>query len=636
LKDIILGTSGHIDHGKTSLIKALTGIDTDRLKEEKERGITIELGFASLTLPNGRRLGVVDVPGHEKFVKNMVAGATGIDLVAMIIAADEGIMPQTKEHMEICSLLGIKHGIVALTKIDMVEEDWLDLVIEEITEFTKETFLENAPIIPVSSTTGAGIDEFAAALENIAEKIPERICLNRFRLPIDRVFTMKGFGTVITGTVIAGTVKTGDTVCIYPPEIISKVRGVQVHSQSVNEARAGTRCAINFQGLEKSLLNRGYAVSEKNFLKPSYIIDVELNYLKSAKKPLKNNTKVRFHTATVETMANLILLDKEKLETGESCFAQIRLYTPIAAVKDDRFVIRSYSPVKTIGGGVILNPIAKKLKLEAKDKICAVKDAFKEDTEQILLFHIKEAGHKGLGLSDLIIMTNIAEKRLNAVLAKYLSSKTVILLDKENRIYIHKDTLEALIENTKKRLEVFHKDNPLKEGILKEELKSKILYDIKPKLFNLILNNMIKSGIIVLAEDIVRLAAHKVLLLADHKKIREDILKDYEKGGLTPAYASGLIKKFDINAKDAKELFAMLIKEGLLVKAKEDLYFNADAVNLLKEKLVKFLQDNKEITAAQFKKIARVPRKFLIPLLEFFDLSGVTIRVGDQRILRGK
>ncbi len=635
MKDIILGTSGHIDHGKTSLIKALTGIDTDRLKEEKERGITIELGFASLTLPNGRRLGVIDVPGHEKFVKNMVAGATGIDVVAMIIAADEGIMPQTEEHMEICSLLGIKHGIVALTKVDMVDAEWLDLVVEEIGEFTKGTFLENAPIVPVSSATGAGIKEFAMALEDIAEKLPERVYLNKFRLPIDRVFTMKGFGTVITGTVIAGKIKTGDSVSIYPHRIISKVRGIQVHNESVDEAGAGTRCAINFRGLEKSLLNRGDVVSEKDFLKPSYIMDVELNYLKSAKKPLKSNIKIRFHTGTIETMANLILLDKEKLDPGDSCLAQLRFYTPIATIKQDRFVIRSYSPVKTIGGGIILNPIAKKLKLEAKDKISALKEAFEKDAEDILLFHLKEAGHVGLAMSDLIIMTSISEKKLDSVLAKYFSARTVILLDKEHRIYIHKNALEALIEGTRKRLEVFHKNNPLKEGILKEELKSKILYDIKPKLFNLILNSMIKNKMIALNQDIVRLAEHKVLLLADQKKVKEDILKDYEKAGLTPAYAKDLIKKFNINAKDAKELFAMLVKDNFLIKAKEDLYFNADAVNALKEKLINFLQANKEITAAQFKSIAKVPRKYLIPLLEFFDVSGVTIRIGDKRILRG-
>ncbi|MBW1615925.1 MAG: selenocysteine-specific translation elongation factor [Deltaproteobacteria bacterium] len=635
MKDIILGTSGHIDHGKTSLIKALTGVDTDRLKEEKERGITIELGFASLTLPNGRRLGVIDVPGHEKFIKNMVAGATGIDLVAMIIAADEGIMPQTEEHMEICSLLGIKHGIVALTKIDMVDKEWLDLVVGEISEFTKGTFLENAPIVPVSSATGEGIKEFATALEGIAKKIPERAYLNKFRLPIDRVFTMKGFGTVITGTVIAGKVKTGDSISIYPPNIISKVRGIQVHNESVSEAGAGTRCAINFQGLEKSLLSRGYVVSEKDFLKPSYMTDVKLNYLKSAKKPLKSNIKVRFHTGTIETMANLVLLDKEKLDPGDSCLAQIRFYTPIATIKQDSFVIRSYSPVKTIGGGIILNPIAKKLKLEAKDKISALKEAFEKDAADILLFHLKEAGHVGLAMSDMIIMTNISEKKLDSVLAKYLSSRTVILLDKENRIYLHKEALEALIEGARKRLEVFHKDNPLKEGILKEELKSKILYDIKPKLFNLILNSMIKNKIIALNKDIVRLAEHKISLLADQKKIKENILKDYEKNGLTPAYAKDLIERFKINAKDSKELFAMLVKDKLLIKAKENLYFNANSVNILKENLIKFLQDNNEITAAQFKEIAKVPRKYLIPLLEYFDSSGVTIRVGDKRVLRG-
>ncbi|MDP7078039.1 MAG: selenocysteine-specific translation elongation factor, partial [Desulfobacterales bacterium] len=309
MKTIILGTAGHIDHGKTSLIKAVTGIDTDRLKEEKIRGITIELGFASMVLPNGQHLGIVDVPGHEKFIKNMVAGATGIAMVAMVIAADEGVMPQTKEHMEICTLLNIEHGLIVLSKTDLVEREWLELVTEDIKEFTRGTFLNNSPIIPVSSSTGQGLPELIQSLEELSAKIPFRPQSSLFRLPIDRVFSMKGFGTVITGTITSGQVQVGDTIMIYPIRTTSKVRGIQVHNQSVNEAVAGMRTAINFQGLEKSAVNRGEVISRPGALKPTYMLDVSFHFLSSNEKSIKNRTRVRLHTGTSEVMGNLILLE---------------------------------------------------------------------------------------------------------------------------------------------------------------------------------------------------------------------------------------------------------------------------------------------------------------------------------------
>ncbi|MCJ7618356.1 MAG: selenocysteine-specific translation elongation factor, partial [Desulfobacterales bacterium] len=317
MKQIILGTAGHIDHGKTALIKAVTGIDTDRLKEEKLRGITIELGFASIDLPSGQHLGIVDVPGHEKFVKTMVAGATGIDIVAMVIAADEGVMPQTREHMEICTLLEIKQGLVVLTKADLVDEEWLELVIEDVNEFTRGTFLEDKPILPVSSVTGQGIPEFIKALDELSAVTPSRPVNNLFRLPIDRVFSMKGFGTVITGTLISGCVKTGDTVMIYPSGITSKVRGIQVHNQSVSIAEAGMRTAINFQGLEKASVQRGEVVSSPGALRPSYMLDVSIHFLESNKKPIKNRTLIRFHTGTSEILGYIVLLEKDELDPGE-------------------------------------------------------------------------------------------------------------------------------------------------------------------------------------------------------------------------------------------------------------------------------------------------------------------------------
>ncbi|MGE5840291.1 MAG: selenocysteine-specific translation elongation factor [Deltaproteobacteria bacterium] len=355
MKQIILGTAGHIDHGKTSLVKAMTGIDTDRLKEEKERGITIELGFAHLELPSGQILGIVDVPGHEKFVKHMVAGATGVDLVALVIAADEGVMPQTREHLEICQLLKVKKGLVVLTKIDMVDQEWLDLVKEDVSNFLSETFLAGAPIAPVSSVTGQGIKELVAMLDSMVKEIPERETSGFFRLPVDRVFTMKGFGTVVTGTTISGLVRTGDEITVYPQGLVARIRGIQVHGREVEEVSAGLRTAINLQGVEKEQIERGNVVATKDSLRPTRMADVVLHHLKSSPRKLKNRAKVRFHTGTSEIISTVVLLDRDELNLGDTCFAEIRLEEPVAVLARDRYVLRSYSPVRAIAGGEILN-----------------------------------------------------------------------------------------------------------------------------------------------------------------------------------------------------------------------------------------------------------------------------------------
>ena len=423
MKQIILGTAGHIDHGKTSLIKAVTGTNTDRLKEEQKRGITIELGFASLDLPGGQHLGIVDVPGHEKFVKNMVAGATGIDIVAMVIAADEGVMPQTREHMEICTLLGVRHGLVVLTKIDMVDEEWLEMVTEDVREFTIGTFLEGAPIVPVSSATGDGIPRFIEQLGALSENVPERVSTGLFRLPVDRVFTMKGFGTVITGSLISGRISVGESIMIYPGAITSKVRGIQVHNQGRESAEAGMRTAINFQGLEKAAINRGDILARENTLVPSFMVDLEMHFLASNRKPIKNRTQVRFHTGTSEIMGNLILLDREELIPGESCVAQIRLDEPVSLVRDDRFVIRSYSPVRTIGGGKVINPIPVKHKRFHQDVVDALKSLADAEPEGIVDHQTRMAGPAGVSFADLLLMTDLPAKALEATIASLLNSQ---------------------------------------------------------------------------------------------------------------------------------------------------------------------------------------------------------------------
>jgi selenocysteine-specific elongation factor len=634
LKQIILGTAGHIDHGKTSLIKAVTGTDTDRLKEEKERGITIELGFAALDLPSGQHLGIVDVPGHEKFVKNMVAGATGIDIVVMVIAADEGVMPQTREHMEICTLLDVQYGLVAVTKIDMVDEEWLELALEDIRDFVKGTFLEDAPIAPVSSETDQGIPEFIQALDKLAAKIPERPPTDLFRLPIDRVFTMKGFGTVITGTLISGRVQVGDTIMIYPSEITSKVRGIQIHNQSANEARAGMRTAINFQGLEKAAINRGEVLSKQGALLASYMVDVSLRYLASNKKPLKNRTRVRFHTGTSEVLGNVILLDRDELSPGDDSVAQLRLDSPVSLVKDDRFVIRSYSPIYTIGGGEVLNPIPIKHKRLKPETVKGLKELGNQEPEVIIGFHTEASGYQGVSFSHLKIMTNLADKQLENALQGLLSKKILIQVDKENRIYIHHSGFEKLKNDTQSQLADFHSANPLKPGMSKEELKTKFPPYLTAKLFNLTLTQMIKENEIVQEENMVRLASHAVSLGGKQADVRDKILDTYQKSGLQPPYFKELAKSLDADLKRARDVLIHLVDEGSIVKVKEDLYFHEEAISALKNKLVGFLETQGEITTPQFKEMTGVSRKYVIPLAEYFDSTNVTLRVGDVRKLR--
>lgn len=634
MKQVILGTAGHIDHGKTSLIKALTGIDTDRLKEEKLRGITIELGFAWLDLPSGQRVGIVDVPGHEKFVKNMVAGAMGIDLAALIIAADEGVMLQTREHLHICRLLGVKHGLVALTKIDMVDEEWLELATDDVQSFVKGTFLQDSPIVRVSSLNGQGLPEFVKALESLCETVPERSSKGLFRLPVDRVFTMKGFGTVITGSLVFGNVRVGDTIMIYPSGIQSKVRGIQVHNQSVDQATAGMRTAINFQGLDRHAIKRGDVLGGVNTLKPSYMVDIVLEYIGFDKKPLKNRTKIRFHTGTSEILGHVILLDREELAAGETVVAQLRLEAPVSVVKDDRFVIRSYSPIRTIGGGQIINPVPRKHKRFKGAVVADLKRLADSEPGETLTFHIKESGLRGVAFSDLIIMTNIVESELERHLQHLLSEKVIVQVDRENRIFAHGSVFDELRHKTVRILEVYHKDYPLKAGMSKEALKSELPKELGPKAFNLLLQQLIKSNTIVQAKEVIRLSGHSVALEADHKDIRYKIEQAYLDSGLQPPYFRDLVASMGQNSDRVRDVLDHMLAEGVLVKVREDLYFHKDVLEDVKNRLVSYLKANTEITTPQLKEMVGVSRKYLIPIIEYFDSAKVTIRVGDVRRLR--
>lgn len=634
MKQIVLGTAGHIDHGKTSLIKALTGIDTDRLKEEKERGITIELGFAHLELPGGKMLDIVDVPGHEKFVKNMVAGATGIDLVAVVIAADEGIMPQTREHLEICKLLDVRHGVVVLTKIDMVDEDWLGLVKEDVTEYLSGTFLADAPIVEVSSATGQGMKELIQVLDRLVREIPEREAGHIFRLPVDRVFTIKGFGTVITGTTVSGRISVGDEATIYPQVISSKVRGIQVHNRDVSEARAGLRTAVNLQGLERAMIQRGNILAAKNSLRPTYMADAVLELLSSSPRKLKNRAKVRFHSGTSEIIATAVLLDRDELEQGQTCFAQIRLDEPSSLLKGDHYVLRSYSPVRTIGGGVILNALPKKKKRFSKDALSEMKTLNEGDINEIIELFASLGRFQGVDHSELPFLTNTNRKRLDEALKGLQAKKRIIQYDKERGALIHADFLKKARDEILETITRYHNDFPLKAGLFKEELRSRTMGATNQKLFNFIINQLAQEEIIAQEKELVRLKEHRVTLAEDQEKMRRKLEDIYRKSRLQPPYFKELNAEFPGNT--GQEVLEVMLKEGVLLKIKEDLYFHSQAIEELQNSLIDFLNRNGEVTTPQFKDITGVSRKYSIPLIEHFDKLQLTVRVGDTRILRKK
>ncbi|NOY68098.1 MAG: selenocysteine-specific translation elongation factor [Deltaproteobacteria bacterium] len=636
MKQIILGTAGHIDHGKTSLVKALTGRDTDRLKEEKQRGITIELGFASLDLPEGIHIGIVDVPGHEKFIKNMVAGASGIDVVAMIIAADEGVMPQTREHLEICTLLGIKNGFVVLTKTDLVDEEWIELVADDIAEFTKDTFLENSPVVRVSSVTKDGIDELLSILTDFAQKIPRRFADGLFRIPVDRVFSMKGFGTVITGTLISGKINNGETIMIYPQKITSKIRGLQVHDSPVETSEAGARTAINFQGMEKAIVNRGDIIARPDTLFSSYMLDASLQLLGGNKRPLKNRDQVRLHIGTSQIACNVILLESDRLAPGQTATVQLRLDDAIACVRGDRFVIRGYSPVRTLGGGEVVNPVPKKHKRFRTSHIEELKQLAKAADEKLVGLHILSAGFDEIKLSKLLVLTNLTSKALDRILQSLMSDKEVIRTDRTSHGYIHARTFETFSKNVSDILSAFHRENPLKSGMPKGELRSRMAVVENIRLFNRMVDMMINAGTIIAEDENLRLSGHTISLGADQTDIREKLLAIYSTTGLQPPYFKDVCKEMGGDKGHVKNVLMHLVDKKKIVRVKDELFFDRAAITELQKRVVDFLLEHGEIDTGRFKEMTGVSRKYTIPLFEYFDANNITIRVGDVRKLRAR
>lgn len=636
MREIVLGTAGHVDHGKTSLIRALTGIETDRLKEEKKRGITIELGFAFLDLPCGHRIGIIDVPGHEKFVKNMVAGVAGIDLVAFVVAADEGIMPQTREHFEICSLLGVKQGLIVITKTDMVEPDWLDMVEEELRDFFKGSFLETAPVVRVSSTTGAGIEELKHQLDDLVKAADFVEATGPFRLPIDRIFTMTGFGAVVTGTSISGRIGIGEDVCIYPSGRKARIRGIQVHGKDVPVAEAGHRTALNIQGLEKELIDRGDMLASPECLIPSYMLDGDFTYLSSNPKPLKNRTRVRVHLGTAEVMGRVVLLENEEAQPGARLNVQILLEEPVTTWPGDHYVVRRYSPVITIGGGVVYNNCPAKKRRRFKPENEHPFMLYHEGSvDELALLHLDEAGARGLTHIELEARLGIFGNRLKKILNTPISSKKIIIVDSERRLMISGAVLASTCGVVLTILQQFHEENPLKDGIGKEELRSRLYSGCDPKLFNLVLQSLVKSGEIVTESAFVRLTTHTVSLKEDEKLLHGDMERFFKDAGLSPPTRKELADRFQgVASGSLNEVLALLVQDMKLVRISEDLFFHQESLETLKSNLVDYLHKNREIDAQGFKELSGLTRKFSIPLMEFFDKQKLTIRVGNSRILR--
>ncbi len=631
-RHVVVGTAGHIDHGKTSLVKALTGIDTDRLPEEKARGITIDLGFAFLEEPDGLTIEIVDVPGHERFIKNMLAGVGGIDVALLVIAADEGVMPQTREHLAICSLLKIQRGLVALTKTDLVEPDWLELVREDVATLARGTFLEGGPIVPVSSRTGKGVDELRATLGELARAVPARGTDQLPRLPIDRVFTIKGFGTVVTGTLVAGRLRVDDRVEVFPAGLQAKVRGVQTHGRPVTEATAGQRTAVNLQGVERASVERGNVLGLAGTLVPSVLMDATLELLGEAPRPLKTRDRVRVHTGTSEIMARVLLLEAPELAPGRRAFARFRLEAPLVAQPGDRFVIRSYSPMVTIGGGTLLDIAPPRFKLKGPAHLAHLTVLAGGAPEAVVEEHIRHAGGGGVRVAALSGRVPFGPERLRALLGTLQGAGRVVAVDRD--WFVHPESQTRLRALVLAALEQFHRAFPLRPGMSREELRGRA-GAADERVFGQLLEALAAEGVVRTERDKVRLAAHEVRLSPDQQKTVDRLEQDFLGAAAAPPSPEEALARAGLTGDEEHELFQLLVEGRKLVRVKESLYFHAQALESIQAKLVAMLRERKEIGPADIKDLLGISRKYAIPLLEFFDARRVTTRVGERRVLRG-
>jgi selenocysteine-specific elongation factor len=622
MRYVILGTAGHIDHGKSALVKALTGIDPDRLKEEKERGITIDLGFADLSYPDGLAIGIVDVPGHERLVRNMLAGAGGIDLVLLVIAADEGIMPQSREHLFICDLLKIKSGIIVITKADLVESDWLELMKDEVKNFVKGTFLEGAPVVPVSSKTMFNIDVLKEEIRKVSLKVESKPTRGLFRLPIDRVFILKGFGTVITGTALSGSITVDDAVEILPSNLKSRVRGLHSHGKPIHTAYAGQRVAINLQGVEKEELKRGDAVVVPGRFIPTKIIDAKIELLQDS-PDLKNKSLVHFHLATSETIARIILYGRNELKQGETGYCQFRLQDPVVSTSGDRYIIRRFSPVETIGGGEIFDPSPPKRK--QKDIYEILTTFEKGSLSDKISLKVLQSGLHGISVMALEGWIK-AEIPVIREAIETLKKNGLLLIIED--VLIHKTFIDHFRERIIQALKNFHAKNPLKSGMPKEELKA--AFKIEHKLF---------SGLIVSLEDVViekesiHLKTFSTVLSQAEETLKTKILDLLQKNEFQPPSKEELSQSLKLDQKHLSDILKLMVKEGTLVRISDSMYLAFYAYNKMITALKNFFSKKPEMTVAEFRDILGTTRKYALPILEYLDSNKITLRVGDIRKL---
>jgi selenocysteine-specific elongation factor len=633
MKFIILGTAGHIDHGKSSLVLALTGTDPDRLKEEKERGITLDLGFASLDLPSGSRLGIVDVPGHEGLIKNMLAGVGGMDIVMLVIAADEGIMPQTREHLAICDLLRVKTGLIALTKIDMVEKDWLALVQEEVRSFVKGTFLEKAPIIPLSSKTGENLPLLVQELEGLAKEVSPKSASGVLRLPIDRVFTMKGFGTVITGTLLSGTISQDQEVEVLPKGIITKVRGVQSHGKSAPRAVAGQRTAVNLQGVEKDQLSRGDTVVNKGFFTFTRNVDASLTMLSQAGRVVKTGTRIRFYNTTQEAIGRVSVIGRDELASGDEGYVQFRLDRPVLVQHGDRFIIRFYSPMETLGGGMVLDPHPRRHRRSRQEESLRNLAVLEKGTleEKVGLF---VSGKALAGIDEAALVGTLSSDRreIADALSSLAQKKLIVRAD---TLAVHASQLAVLETKVLDLIAAYHKTNALKPGIDKEEVKGMLKVRLHPRVLAACLDGLVRKKLVEAEGSKLRLPGFKPAVGKDQGVVKDRIVEAVRKGGAQPPLREELPALLGISDRDAKDLLKLLADEGRIVRINDSLYLDKEILEGMRRDLTKFLQEKKEIIVAEFRDLVRTSRKYAVPLMEYFDTQKLTQRVGDKRVLRG-
>jgi selenocysteine-specific elongation factor len=632
-RQIVVGTAGHIDHGKSRLVQALTGTDPDRLKEEKERGITIDLGFAHLRLADGTRIGFVDVPGHERFVKNMLAGVGGIDLVILVIAADESIKPQTREHFDICRLLQIPRGIVALTKADLVEPDILDLVRLEVREFLAGSFLEDAAILPVSSRTGQGLDDLKRALGEAAARTPPRPAGGLVRLPVDRVFTVKGFGTVVTGTLTSGTIREGDELVVLPQGTPARVRGLQVFGETTTVALPGQRTAVNLHGVEGGAIERGALLTTPGVLQSTHLLDVRIEAVASAPGPIKDMARVRFHHGTLEALARVKILGGGAIPPGGSGFAQLRLEQPVVVLPGDRCILRRYSPPLTVAGAAILDNQPPKLRAgrpRDRDRFQTLADP---DPARRLAAIVEDAGGDGLDLAALRARTGLDEEALARQLEASARGGWVVPLTVTPRRWLAAEVDRRMRAAVVAAIEEYHRREPLQEGLPKEEIRTRIFARVHPDVFRAVLGDLAATGRVRFDKDRVALATHRIALSARDADLIDRIEARFAVAGANPPELQDIAAALRVDPAQAARLFHLLLGRGRLVRIHDGKVFHVQAIDDLKRRLWTRRAENPILDVGEFKDLSGTSRKNAIPLLEYFDQARITRREGNRRVI---